>query len=91
MYTTHSSVSAGTASALKLTTVETASPVFVPPPNIVMTDFTSLKESGVRWYSPPFYSHIGGYMMCLRVDANGHGSGAGTHVSVLCVSDVWRI
>ena len=84
MCTTHSSVSADTAIAiaLQLTTVEKPSPVFVPPPNIVMDDFTSLKESGVTWFSPPFYSHIGGYMMCLHVDPNGHVSGAGTHVSV---------
>ena len=57
-------------------------PVFVPPPDIVMTDFETHKKTGDRWISPPFYSHIGGYKMCLNVYANGSGSGKATHVSV---------
>ena len=57
-------------------------PVFVPPPDIVMTDFEKHKIAGDTWFSPPFYSHIGGYKMGLRVDANGDGVGEATHVSV---------
>ena len=57
-------------------------PVFVPPPDIVMTDFEKHKKADDEWYSPPFYSHIGGYKMCLSVDANGSGKGEATHVSV---------
>ena len=34
------------------------------------------------WFSDPVHSHFGGYKMCLRVDANGHKEGKGTHVSV---------
>ena len=34
------------------------------------------------WYSPPFYTHPGGYKMCIKVDADGNDDGAGTHVSV---------
>ena len=34
------------------------------------------------WFSDPVYSHFGGYKMCLRVDANGHNDGKGTHASV---------
>ena len=59
-------------------------PVFVPPPDIVMTDFEKHKKAGDEGYSPPFYSHIGGYKMCLRVYANGYGDGEATHVSVFC-------
>ena len=59
-----------------------ASPVFTPPPDIVMTDFAKHKENGVRWFSPPFYSHIGGYKLCIGVDAYGWGDGVGTHVGV---------
>ena len=33
-------------------------------------------------YSPAFYTHPHGYQMCLRVYANGHGDGEGTHVSI---------
>ena len=55
---------------------------FFPPPVFTMTDFEQLKEDDNNWYSPPFYSHIGGYKMCLSVNAKGQGSGEGTHVSV---------
>ena len=69
-------------SAVPLTaTVVTPSHVFVPPPNFIMTNFSHHKDSGKRWHSPPFYSHIGGYKMCLRVDANGWLDGTGRHVS----------
>ena len=54
----------------------------VPPVDIVMDDFEKHKRSDDAWYSPPFYTHLGGYRMCLRVDANGNGDGKGTHVSV---------
>ena len=69
-------------SAVPLTaTVVTPFLVFVPPPTFIMTNFSRHKDSGEGWFSPPFYSHIGGYKMCLRVDANGWGRGSGTHVS----------
>ena len=58
-------------------------PIFVPPPDIVMINFEKHKK-GDNWYSPPFYSHIGGYKMSLRVYANGTDSGEATHVSVFC-------
>ena len=48
-----------------------------------MDDFIEHKNKADRWYSPPFYTHNGGYLMCLSVDANGHGRGSDTHVSVL--------
>ena len=48
-----------------------------------MPEFSRCKSSKRAWYSPPFYSHPGGYKMCIRVDANGFGDVAGTHVSVL--------
>ena len=50
--------------------------------DIVVTDFKQHKRADDNWYSPPFYSHIGGYKMCLRVNANGYGDSTGTHVSV---------
>ena len=74
-------------SAVPLTaTVVTPSHVFVPPPTFIMTNFSHHKDSGKRWFSPPFYSHIGGYKMCLMVDANSclddWGRASGSHVSV---------
>ena len=71
-------------SAVPLTaTVVTPSHVFVPPPTFIMTNFSDHKDSGEEWFSPPFYSHIGGYKMCLEVDANGWGDGSGTHLSAV--------
>ena len=73
-----------TLAQLALDVQKPLSPAFAPPPDIVMTDFERHKKAGAsdKWYSPPFYSHIGGYKMCLRVFANGCGDGRGTHVTV---------
>ena len=57
-------------------------PVFIPPPQIVLNDFDKLKNDGKCWYSPPFYTHIAGYKMCLGITANGWDNGKGTHFSV---------
>ena len=48
----------------------------------IMTQYSTHKMNGDRWYSPPFYTGPGGYKMCIGVDANGSGSGTDTHVSV---------
>ena len=56
--------------------------ICIPPVDIVLNNFSSHRSCDNVWYSPPFYSHLGGYKMCLRVDANGNGKGEGTHVSV---------
>ena len=53
-----------------------------PPVDIVMDEFRKRRRTDDEWYSPPFYSHLGGYKMCLNVCANGHGKGKGTHASV---------
>ena len=53
-----------------------------PPWVIKMEGFQEKKVTNCRWFSDPVHSHFGGYKMCLRVDANGHNDGKGTHVSV---------
>ena len=55
---------------------------YVPPPDFVVTDFKQHKKDESEWYSPPFYSYVGGYKMCLRVHANGWGRGKGANVSI---------
>ena len=57
-------------------------PKFIAPPEIVLYDFEQSKTNKIKFYSPSFYSHIGGYKMCLRIQPNGWGSGEGTHVGV---------
>ena len=54
----------------------------IPPVEVCVDRFEERKEEENEYYSLPFYSHPGGYKMCLSVDANGRGSGKGTHVSV---------
>ncbi len=44
--------------------------------------YAGKKEKNETFYSTPFYTHPGGYKLCINVDANGNGEGAGTHVSV---------
>ena len=38
---------------------------------IVFRNFKWHRRCNREWYSPPFYTGIGGYKMCLGVDANG--------------------
>ncbi len=44
--------------------------------------YASKKEEDETFYSTPIYTHSGGYKYSIRIDANGCGDGAGTHVSV---------
>ena len=47
-----------------------------------MPEFKQHKSLNDIWYSPPFYTHPGGYKMCIEVDVNGFGDGENTQVSV---------
>ena len=67
---------------LKNDSVQLKSIVFVPPFQFVMTDFEKYKRNEQQWIGPPFYTHIGGYCMCISVDAIGTDDGYGTHFSV---------
>lgn len=52
------------------------------PVEFKLEKFEQHKLENDSWQSPPFYSHLQGYKMCLVVNANGHGSSQGEHVSV---------
>ena len=45
-----------------------------------MAKFSQYNESGKVFFSPPFYTHHGGYKMCIGVVANGDD--ADTHIAV---------
>ena len=47
-----------------------------------MSNFNSYKNSNEEWYSPNFLSHPNGYVMCVRIAANGEDEGQGTHLSL---------
>jgi TNF receptor-associated factor 4 len=51
---------------------------------LVLSEYQKKKQAahGGIFQFPPFYTHPNGYRMALRVEANGWGSGKGTHVSV---------
>ena len=47
-----------------------------------MPEFSKRKKSNNTFYSPPFYTHQGGYKLCLKVHANGITTSKSTHISV---------
>lgn len=53
-----------------------------PPFYFVVTNFAHYKKNGLRWDSPPFYSHPGGYKLKPQVWPNGFSTQKGTYVSV---------
>ena len=56
--------------------------VVVCPPIIKMANFKQHKEKWDTWFSPPLYTHPGGYKFRIAVNANGHSAGTGTHVTI---------
>ena len=48
---------------------------------IKFSEFSKHKRDEDQWLSSGFYTSPGGYKLRLNVDANGYGSGKGTHVS----------
>ena len=47
-----------------------------------ITEYSKRKQFNNHYYSPPFTTSPQGYTLCLRVDANGQGSGKGSHLSI---------
>ena len=54
----------------------------VVPVEIVMPDFEEHKAAGDMWRSDPFYTHPGGYKICVGVSANGISNSTGTHALI---------
>ena len=52
------------------------------PITLTLENFSDQKMADKKWMSPPFYTHIGGYKMCVAVYPNGLSSGHGTHLSI---------
>jgi len=40
------------------------------------------REKSEKFFTRPFYSHLNGYKIVIRVDTNGDGAGKGTHLSI---------
>ena len=54
----------------------------IAPYEFTFNNFARRCENPEMWFCRPFYSHAGGYKICLRVAPQGLGNGEGTHVSV---------
>ena len=55
------------------------------PFTFTMPDFEQNKKENTTWYSPSFYTHLYGYKLCLRINANGVCHGENSHVSIFVV------
>lgn len=53
-----------------------------PPLTFVLDKYDERKAEDEKWCSPPFYSGVSGYKMCLQVYPNGQLEGKGSHVSL---------
>ena len=53
-----------------------------PPITFTIDNFKKRRAINNRWLSPPFYTHVGGYKMCLSVFPNGHSCVRGEFVSI---------
>ena len=54
--------------------------------HFMMFPYKQLKSTNSEWYSPPMYTHPGGYKFCVNVTPNGDSEGKGTHLSLYLVS-----
>ena len=54
--------------------------IFIPPPEMVLKNFKKMKK---EWYGPAFYTHIGGYKMCLKITATCWNDGISLLIHVL--------
>ena len=59
-----------------------ATGILCPPVTFTIDNFTLRKNADEEWISPPFYTHHGGYKMCLTMHLNGYKQARGTHISV---------
>lgn len=50
--------------------------------SLKVVNFAKHKANNSAVYTSPIYTSPGGYKMCFRVDANGNGFGANSHISV---------
>ena len=53
------------------------------PVEFTVTNFDQKRKDNIRWQSPPFYTHLKGYKLCMDVCAAGRTTlYEGTHVTI---------
>ena len=56
--------------------------IFVAPVTFQIPNFTERVANDELWFSPPFFTHRGGYKLCLRVYCNGDRRGHSKWLSI---------
>ena len=72
---------AATIEAVRALPVPKAIGISCSPVTFTVDNFKKRMVTNDAWLSPPFYTHIGGYKMCLSVYPNGYGNVSGKYVS----------
>ena len=54
----------------------------IPPFYFTLNNVKHYMQEDLKWWSPHFYSHAGGYKMHFAVHPNGLGSAKGSHLSL---------
>ena len=52
---------------------------------LMISEYSKRKEFDNIYYSPPFTTSPHGYKFCLKMYANGYGSGKGSHITITAV------
>lgn len=58
---------------------------FPPEYHFMLFPYKELKATNSEWYSPPLYTHPGGYKFCINVTPNGYEDAKGSHMSLYLV------
>ncbi len=66
----------------KVSKLESSVLAAIAPFYFTLHNYTHHKKHGLKWRSPPFYSHPWGYKVSVEVVAGGSSVGEGSHVSV---------
>jgi hypothetical protein len=59
--------------------------IFIAPVTFQIPNFTQRVVNDELWYSPPFFTHRGGYKFCLKVFCNGDIQGHSKWLSIFAV------
>ena len=72
---------AGSVTPLSRPWLDTTSTCPFPPWIVKLEEYAEKKANDHIWYSEPFFTHPGGYKMCLQVYTNGFHTVNGQHLS----------
>ena len=61
--------------------LESPSTLPFPPWIIKLDGYAEKKAKNLTWYSEPFFTHPGGYKMCMQIFPNGFKTAEGQHLS----------